>query len=202
MSDPLSETLEDQEVDLDSTSADKAEGKRSTRTTFKLSQEAIDAKEWLGSYYDISQKDLIEIALNLLEDQFIEYDDLFEAAEEGLSEKETVRKTYVVTQDTKDRFTELAERYNGVSRDALVETAIQTFKFVTEKKIESHEEILGRIEEFYDKALSLEDDLVNELGSRDPLRKGFGRIVMRIGDLKDEVDEEIENHTPIDVDLF
>lgn len=202
MADPLSDSLEDQEAVIDS-SSDKAEGKRSTRTSFKLSEEAIEAKDWLTSYYDISQKDLLEIALEILEeDEIFDDGDLFKKAEESLSEKETARKTYVVTQKTKEGFTELAEEYEGVSRDALVETAIKAFQNLTEMRIDRHEEVLDRIQKFYDQALELEGEIGDSLGTSDPVRKGLGRIVMRIRDLKDEIEEEVENKTPIDVDLL
>lgn len=195
----LGETIQSADADL----AQKAEQRQSVRTTLNLRDDALEAKEWLSSYYGISQKDLLDLALGLLED-------CFEPDEEGLlpevevlemvgnrSSGNTTRKSHAVSRATRDRFTDLSEEHD-ISRDGLVEVGPKLLKAFAQVQIQRHQEVLEEIESYHEKGLELEGKLTETLGDEDPVRDGFSRVMLSLRRLRDEIADEIEHGSPID----
>lgn len=195
----LEETVRNASPDL----AQKGERRRSVRTTFNLSKDIVERKEWLSSYFGISQKDVLDLALEMIEECFeqdrealLEKQEVLKAAKDRPS-GDTARKSHVVSRGTRDRFTELSEEYD-IPRNGLVEVGLELTRALTKVQIQRHEEALEEIEAYYDRGRELEKKLKEDLGSEDPVRDGFSKVMLSLEMLKSEIEEEIEHGSPID----
>lgn len=195
----LGETIRSADADF----AQQAEQRQSVRTTLNLKEEALEAKEWLSSYYGISQKALLDLVLEVLKE-------CFNPDEEGLLTKEevlemvsnrsssnTTRKSHAVSRETRTRLTDLSEEYD-VSRDGLIEIGLKLLKAFVQVQIQRHEEVLEQIEAYYERGQKLEEKLQEDLGSEDPVRDGFSRVMLSLEMLQSQIEEEIEHGSPID----
>ena len=195
----LKEDLE-QKGYFDNPDSASLERRQSARTTFKLSEEALEAKKWLSAFHDVSQKDLLDVGMNLFESgNPLDGDkELLEEVKNFHSETETIRKSQVVTVGTRDQLSSLAEEY-GYPRDVLVEAIIRVLQFRTEKRIENHADALDKVRSFYERGQEIESYLKDQLASEDRFREGFGTVLRSLKTLVTETEDEIENGSPIDL---
>lgn len=148
---------------------------RSSRTTFSISEEAVQALSWLADYYETSQKQVVDHVLHILEDMKATQDSLTEATE-TLSVESEVRKSVAIAPNTREGLNELADDL-GVARDRLVEVGIRLSKLVAEKHLEKKRTLLEEVREYFDRGLAIEKRISKKLGHDDSLHRCFGEVV-------------------------
>jgi len=141
-------------------------GRQSVRTTFKLSERAIDALSLLASQLGIKQKSLFD---HLIEDvqvlQMIAND--FESFHDH---PPRVAKTYVISRKTLDNLEKISNQYN-TPRDALVEFSIERIIPLLAREKEKHQKrkvLLEQAQAHLEMSLALLDKAKRELGPDDP----------------------------------
>jgi hypothetical protein len=171
--------------------------RQSVRTTVKLSLDAFDALSWLSDYWNVPQKEIIDLALQEAE-KLLESHGTAEVVEiaKAQSNSERKRKTLVMSQSSRKRLNRLADSHD-VSRDNWLALAISFANAMTKKRIEKHKKVLGRIQAYLDKGEELEEEIRSEVGSDDPVFEGFGLVVTSLMNLVDEIETEIEGGDPI-----
>ena len=122
-------------------------GKQSVRSTFRLSQSAINMLSIVSTHLGIKQKSLFD---HLMEDM----DSLSQIAQEILPEYPEpslkIQKTYVLSRKTVISLDSVCKNYK-TPRDALVEYSIHRLLPVIEKEKEKHKEaILAALEPLYE----------------------------------------------------
>ncbi len=168
-----------------------ARNKQSVRTTFKLSQTALDAKAWLAKHWGITQKEASDEICNTLPK-------LLEGLKlpEGFSIKESakllrmtgnlVRKTQVISRGSRRILEDMAKKH-GVSRDEMFDFSLFYFKFIVEnqekKTRENRIKALELLGELADHARRVESELNELLDDDDPIREKFSDITFSLGDL-------------------
>ncbi|PSQ75250.1 MAG: hypothetical protein BRD51_01205 [Bacteroidetes bacterium SW_11_64_17] len=181
--------------------------KRSVHTKFKLSEEALDAKEQLSDYWGVTQKEVAEMAAQLTV-SFLEDED--EDTRRWFVENaydqpgEVSRKTHVVSRETKSFLESTASDFN-LTRDQFFDASLRLahtiVRFLREVQLERHEEQLPRLYDLLELAKSIEADLRDEATDVDPLKPAVtsvrSRIEAIVSDLEDELDRDIplgQNH--------
>lgn len=107
-------------------------GRQSVRTTFKLSQKAINALSILACQMGIKQKSLFD---HLVDDvQALKA--IAREAEDAASTAQRVPKTYVISRRTLENLEHISARYN-TPRDLLVEFSIERILPLIEQEKES-----------------------------------------------------------------
>jgi hypothetical protein len=91
-------------------------GRQSVRTTFKLSERAIDALSLLAGQLGIKQKSLFD---HLIEDVQV-LSKIAQEFEDFSTRSSRIAKTYVISRRTLDNLEKISSQYN-TPRDALVE---------------------------------------------------------------------------------
>jgi hypothetical protein len=167
--------------------------RQSVRTTFRLSEEALEALGWLSKRYALSMKDLIDYAI-IRQVTLLEFLNKPEDSAHGVENKEilpkikTVRRTLVVTKKTLKNLELLSKELNR-SRDDIVNKAIIEQKERTESsdidEIGSCREVLAIINNLIDDAKDSELQVSKLLEYIDTDDDIVGRIRMVINDLKD-----------------
>lgn len=168
-----------------------ARNKQSVRTTFKLSQTAMDAKAWLAKHWGITQKEASDEICNTLPE-------LLERLKlpEGVSIKEfakllrmtgnLVRKTQVISRGSRRILEDMAKKH-GVSRDEMFDFSLCYFKFIVEnqekKTRENRIKALELLGELADHAGRVESELNELLDDDDPIREEFSDIIFPLDDL-------------------
>lgn len=185
--------------------APKKEDLQSVRTKFKLSQEALDVKEWLADYFDASQKEVCKIALDLTTSFLDEDDDLIESFSQKASDQpdDLQRKSHVVSRATLDSIEETAEEL-GLSRDQFLDASLRLVHLLIQhqrkKQIDDHENLLPEMKKLRDQALELESEIKAKTQSTDPLRDGISLIVLSLEQMISDVEDEIDSREPLSRD--
>jgi len=171
--------------------------RQSVRTTVKLSPDAFDALSWLSDYWGLPQKEIIDFALQEVEQLLASQDSakVVEIAKAQLN-SESKRKTLVMSQNSRERLNRLADSYDA-PRDDWLALGISLVKILTEKRIEKHERVLGKIQAYLEEGRKLEGEIRNVVGSNDPVYEGFGLAVTSLMNLVHEIEAEIEGGDPI-----
>jgi len=169
----------------------------SSRTTFKLSEDAVDALSWLADYYGSTQKKIIGHVLHVIEEMEQDGTSLVEAVHD-VSPAETVRKAVAIDPEVRQGLNDASDRLD-VSRDDLVEVGIRLTKLFAKKRSKKQKEMLQEIQEYYHRGLKLEDRLSDELGRSDELYRGFGRAMLILEDLLSAAEDALENDKPIEL---
>lgn len=168
---------------------DALKNRQSTRTTFKLSEEALEAKEWLARYWGgITQKEAVDIISDSLDEL---PEELWSIAESS-KEDQLVRRTHVISQRARNLLEAKADE-EGISRDDVLERSLLFYRESVEPRLEKHREALELIEKFLQQARKTERKLLGLLGHDDPICKRFGIpvtvTIQLIGDIQDELDD-------------
>lgn len=183
--------------------APSGKGKESVHTKFKLSEEALQAKERLAEYWGVTQKEVAEMATQLtvsfLED---ENEDTRRWFVENAYDQpgELTRKTHVVSRDTKLFLESTASDFN-LTRDQFFDAALRLahtiVKFLREIQLERHEEQLPRLYDVLDQVEAIETHLQEEATDVDPLGPAVTSVRGQIESIVDDLEEELESGVPL-----
>ncbi len=142
-------------------------GRQSVRTTFKLSERAIEALSILAGQLGIKQKSLFD---HLIEDtQALK---LIAGEVEGFGNRmHRVAKTYVVSRKTLENLERVSVQYD-TPRDALVEYSIERILPLLAREKEKHaqrKQLLGEMRAYFQKGTEILGKAENNLGQDDPI---------------------------------
>ena len=177
--------------------------KRSVHTKFKLSEDALDAKERLAEYWGVTQKEVAEMAAQLtvsfLEDEDEETRRWF--VENAYDQPgELTRKTHVVSRETKSFLESTASDFN-LTRDQFFDASLRLahtiVRFLREVQLERHEEQLPRLYDLLELAESIEADLQDEATDVDPLKPAITSVRTRLEAIVDDLEDELERGIPL-----
>lgn len=160
-------------------------GRQSVRTTFKLTERAIDALGVLAIQLGIKQKSLFD---HLMED--------IEALQHIAKEFDTfdhkvqrVPKTYVISRKTLENLERISLQY-GTPRDALVEFSIERILPLLEKEKIKHEkrkEIEGDLQQYLKEGLVLMNRVQESLGEDDPVFREILSMMRHVNNCSDNI---------------
>ena len=183
--------------------APSGRGKRSVHTKFKLSEEALQAKERLSDYWGVTQKEVAEMAAQLtvsfLEDEDEETRRWF--IENAYDQPgELTRKTHVVSRDTKSFLETTASDFN-LTRDQFFDASLRLahtiVRFLREVQLDRHEEQLPRLYDLLSEAQSIEAELREEATDVDPLKPAITSIRSQLEAIVDDIEDELERGIPL-----
>lgn len=173
--------------------------KRSVRTTFTLTEDAIIDLKYLSEENKITTKKLFEILCEILKSKDAEgYPDIDELA----NIERSVKKAYVLSEDSL-KLLKYYSKKNKIPRDILVEYLLETYseQHRIEKKIlrDKHQKSLKIMNRFLSEAKKYENKLEELLKDDDAILDIF-EIIMILGEyLANRIRAEIEEGIPIDV---
>lgn len=150
-------------------------GRQSVRTTFKLSERAIDALSLLAGQLGIKQKSLFD---HLIEDVQV-LSRIAQEFEDFSTRSSRIAKTYVISRRTLDNLEKISSQYN-TPRDALVEYSIERILPLLAREKEKHQhrkKILGELVQLLSSSLALLDNAEENLGADDPATHEIGSVV-------------------------
>lgn len=183
--------------------APSGRGKRSVHTKFKLSEESLKAKEQLAEYWGVTQKEVAEMAAKLtvsfLEDEDEETRRWF--VENAYDQPgELIRKTHVVSRDTKS-FLETTASDHNLTRDQFFDASLRLAKtiveFLHEVQLDRHENQLPRLYDILDQLETIEADLHQEATDVDPLSPAITSLRTRVEAIVDDLEDELESGSPL-----
>ncbi len=189
--------------------------KKSVRTTFKLSQKATEMLAELTEREGKTIKDFFDtflLALLVTETPLPGQEhgppllpklkDEDQKAEYTKSDRQ-IRKTYVLSATGLTVLERSAKQYK-MSRDAFVEYAIRFSKTSLEKQTEEarkkHAEAFGIVDRKWTELENALHELRTLLDEGDPIIKRFGKVCIVMMNLHSEIEQELEDGTPIDPD--
>jgi len=176
-------------------------GDTGVRTTFNLSEEAIDTLEWLSDFTGKSRKKMLTEVLDLSRAAWEDRPEEFQEAANSLSIKDTVRKSMAIRTETRGGLNKLAEEV-GISRDELMEVGVRLAKLVAEdtreKQIAPHRDILPDIRELHGHAEEVQSKIRDQVERRDPVDFALFGICRQLEEMIIDVEEEIETGKPLD----
>lgn len=161
-------------------------GKQSVRTTFKLSERAIEALSILARQLGIKQKSLFD---SLAEDtQALQM--IAEGFEEFGHRKSRVSKTYVISRRTLDNLERVSMQYN-TPRDALVEYSIERILPLLAREKEKHHRrkiINEQIKNYLEGGMALLSEAEANLGEDDPVFQEILTMMRSVQNCSQSVD--------------
>lgn len=185
-----------------------------SRTTFRITQEANEALDWLAEHYGITLKSLIDIlCLNIPDDHKTEFKENTFLSSVVKHAKDTdfknlnrsVRRTMVVSNKALKILNGLAKS-EQIPRDILVDQGVRLLKgvveFGKEEEKKKHKKAFEMIDEFYKSADDLSRRLLEMLGDEDPIIQRFGYVTVLIDNLHSAIRAELDKGEPIDPDTF
>jgi len=186
--------------------APSGRGKRSVHTKFKLSEDALQAKERLSEYWGVTQKEVAEMAAQLTVSFLNDEDDetcrwFVENAYDQPGE--LTRKTHVVSRDTKSFLETTASDFN-LTRDQFFDAALRLahtiVQFLREVQLERHEEQLPHLYDLLEQTESIEVELQGEATDVDPLKPAISSIRHRLEAIVDDIEDELDQGIPLGQD--
>lgn len=175
----------------------KPKYKESVRTSYKISESALEKLDSLKKYYNFTIKDMI--------DSFISNDKMISEAIEiiikaGLKKKlDGVRKTYVISKNTKYKVDKIAMK-NKISKDVLITYVILRFNIWHEGNLKKHKLAMQELIKFEKDFEIFEKKLSAKLPSDDPISFGLSYIYNITENLINEIKNEVENNIPINIE--
>ena len=157
---------------LSSPSSSDLRGRQSVRSTFKLSERAINALSVVATHLGIKQKSIFD---HLIDD--LRSLDVIarEIQRNSFNKLNRVQKTYVLSRRTLSCLEEASKNFE-IPRDALVEYSIQRLLPIIAEERERHrkrEEILGEITEYLKQGEKILRKSKGLLGEEDPVYDKF-----------------------------
>lgn len=178
--------------------------KRSVHVKFKLSKDALTAKEKLSAHWDVPQKEVAEMAaqitVSFLRDE--DEDTRHRFVEKALDPpRPLTRGTHVVSRATKS-FLETTASDLELTRDqffdACLRLAHSIVQFLREAQLERHEALFPALRELLVQAKTIEEDLQEETTDIDPLKPAITRVRRQIEAIVDDVEDELEQSRPLE----
>jgi len=190
--------------------------KKSVRTTFKISREAIEALEWLVESSETAFKEVLNVLSVLLENDFplnqsnpeegtFSERIIRETKNEVMTKKKVmIRKTFVISQGSL-RILQKFSKDNGISRDALLECLILDFvrsaKTHHEERSKKYETARKMVKNLSDETEKKWQKLQELLGEGDPIVLEVVNAGSHLQNLLDAIDGYLQNGTPIKTGL-
>lgn len=179
-------------------------GKRAVHVKFKLSKDAVAAKETLADRWDRPPKEIAELAVQLtasfLEDEDEETRHRFiEKAQE--QPRPLARGTHVVSRATKSFLESMAgdlDLTRDQCFDACLRLAHSIVQFLHEAQLERHDALIPALHDLLRQARSIEADLQEEAPDIDPLKPAVTAVRRHIERIVDDVEAELERNHPLD----
>ena len=159
--------------------------------TFRLSQNSLDAIDWLTVKLEITKKQLFN---SIWENQA---DTIVDIIKRGSTNKDVERykKSQRISKRCLENIIKISKRLN-MKRDNVVESTFISYKylyeFMIEKNIEKHKAALKLIDNFWGKAEKIEKQLSGFLEKNDPVLERFGLIIIHLMNLSLAIEDEIE----------
>ena len=172
--------------------------KRSVRTTFTLTKDAIFDLKCLSEENNITIKKLFEILCEILKSKDAEG---YPEIKRLVDTERTVKKAYVLSEESL-KLLKYYSKKNKIARDILVEYLLETYseQHSIEKKIlrDKHKKSLEIINRFISEAEKYESKLDGLLND-DAILDIFELILILSRYLAKEIKAEIEKGIPIDI---
>lgn len=181
--------------------------RRSIRTKFKLSEEAVEVKEWLADFWSMSQKDVSAEVVDIVK-RFIESEDsqLREQFVQDAYDQpgSPSRKTHVVTEETRDVLEATADELN-LTRDQFFDASLRlTRAMIRESRrseqIKRHKEILPVIKDLLSHAEAAYSESKEIISDDDPVSLPLFGIMRHLEEMEWQLSEEIKSGKAIDQD--
>lgn len=178
--------------------------KRSVHVKFKLSKDAVEAKEKLAAHWDTPEKEVAEMAAQMtasfLEDE--DEDTRHRFVEKALEPpRPLTRGTHVVSRATKS-FLETTASDLELTRDQFFDASLRLshriVQFLGETQLNRHEAVFSELRALLEKARAIEKDLEEEATDIDPLKPAVTEVRRRIEAIVDDVEDELERGDPLD----
>lgn len=178
--------------------------KRSVRTKFKFSEDAITAREQLADHWEMTQKDVAEVVAKIA-DRFLTDDRREDFVENACNRRgELTRKTHVVSKATRDFLGQTAKELN-LTRDQFFDAALRLAHTMVQQKrkrqIEDHKDLLPDLRDLRDRAEEVYSKVAERIEEKDPLSNVplFGRI-NHLENIVGALEEEIKKGKPLKSD--
>lgn len=177
--------------------------KRSVHVKFKLSKDALQAKEELATHWDVPQKEVAEMAAQLTVSFLRDEDDetRHRFVEKALEPpRPFTRGTHVISRATKS-FLETTASDLELTRDqffdACLRLAHSIVQFLREAQLDRHEALFSALRDLREQAEMIEEDLQEEATDIDPLKPAITEVRRRIEAIVDDVEDELEENRPL-----
>ncbi|WP_103020236.1 T4SS efffector SepA family protein [Salinibacter altiplanensis] len=181
------------------------EEKRSVHTKFKLSEKALSARERLGDYWEVTQKEVAE-GVAKKTDQIISREERDAFVRNASSrEGELTRKTHVVSEKTRN-FLERTARELNLTRDQFFDAALRLVHTMVQQKrkeqIECHEELLPALRDLLDHTDRVHTKVEKLIDDEDPLGGTtiFGKL-KHLENIVSALEEEVQRGEPLESDF-
>ena len=188
------------DLDLSGASVPDARRSQSVRTTFRISKEAIAAKDWISEQYGITQKAAIDHASEVIQSLHVLFsesgaDDLLETLrKKGMTSDDRVRRTQVVSRSAAKRLEEVGSEFD-IPRDRLLELGLLYAKVLLQGEREKRKKSIEALREKYEhlgaEAEAIEVEAREALGDDDSLLDECAYISIHIGNLITKIEQEI-----------
>lgn len=180
--------------------------KRSVRTKFKLSEDAIVAREWLASYWDMTQKEVAKRVAKIT-NRFLSGSESWEEFAELAYNRhgELTRKAHVVSKETRDFLGQTAEKLN-LTRDHFFDASLRLVHIMVQQKrkkqIERHKELLPVLDELRSHTKEVYSEVEARIDDDDPLAGTtiFGKL-KHLENIVSAIKEEIRKGEPLAADF-
>ncbi|MBD3377597.1 hypothetical protein GF406_21390 [candidate division KSB1 bacterium] len=177
--------------------------KQSVRTTFKLTEDCINAVDWLLKTNNLKVKELFDFLCS--------NNNLVNLAAEAVKKEDKnisskyIRKTFVISKRVLRLLNKKSEEYR-ISRDLVVEKLVLLFKELLEKHTkeekQKEEKAFSIISDFWARAEEIETNLKDLLDDDNPILDRFGVITIIIMNLVNAIESKLNDDVPIDPDDY
>lgn len=174
---------------------------QSVRTTFKLSENSMNAIEWIIKKYSLKPKEIFDIICS--NENLLNFAIETTKKNKGTDSTKTTRKTFVLSKRVLRLLNRLSNK-NKLSRDLIVENLVLLYKTLLEKFAEEEKKkekkALTIISDFYSKAELVEKQLQDILGDDNPILDRFGYVIILLMNLECAIKSKLLKGVPIDPD--
>lgn len=171
------------------------------RTSFRLAEAALSAKDWLTDHLGEPQRALFDRVPAYLDGAVKTFTPAqLRPLVEDLADRGGERKTYLVSASALRRLNGHADRL-GAPRDALLAFALLGMRVLLEQKADEARErragVADEVRALSDEAEALERRLRDRLGPGDPAVVRLGQAITVLSMLVDDLDEEQRTGEPL-----
>lgn len=178
-------------------------GRRPVHVKFKLSKDAMEAKEALAVHWDVPEQEGAEVATQLTvsflkdEDEDTRYRFVEKARDQP---RPLTRTTHVVSRATKSLLETTASDLDLTRNqcfDACLRLAYTIVQFLREDQLERHEGHISALRHLLDRAKMIEADLQEEATDIDPLKPAITTVRRQIEAIVEDVEDELSRSQPL-----
>jgi len=172
---------------------EQLESSRTKVTTFRITQEGVNAMEWLSKRYNITLKELFN---NIIGDEFFLESIKDMVVDDAISTNDIiVKKTQRISKLTLDRFNQFTKKYN-VARDTLINTALLVLREEQINQIEAKRDVHTKALKEINNHLKISEKTMKELqilvGRKDSIYNRFGTIMTMLKVLSADITLELK----------